>query len=63
MSREDALALSRLYAVQLLSGLCGDFQAAADWLLEGGAGLSDEQQEVRDGSSGEGDQQQGRPTP
>lgn len=52
MTREDALALSRLYAVQLLSGLCGDFQAAADWLTDGGAGLSEEQQEVRDSSSG-----------
>lgn len=41
------MALSRLYAVQLLSKLCGDFQAAADWLADGGAGLSEEQQEVR----------------
>jgi hypothetical protein len=47
VTREDCLALSRLYAVQLLSGLCGDFQAAADWLTGGGAGLSEEQQEVR----------------
>jgi hypothetical protein len=47
VNREDALALSRLYAVQLLSGLCGDFQAAAEWLADGGAGLSEEQQEVR----------------
>lgn len=46
VSREDALALSRLYAVQLLGGLCLDFQAAADWLQAGGAGLSEEQQEV-----------------
>jgi hypothetical protein len=30
------MALSRLYAVQLLSKLCGDFQAAADWLADGG---------------------------
>jgi hypothetical protein len=49
VTREDALALSRLYAVQLLSGLCGNFQAAADWLTDGGAGLSEEQQEVRQG--------------
>jgi len=46
VSREDALALSRLYAVQLLGGLCLDFQGAADWLQAGGAGLSEEQQEV-----------------
>lgn len=50
VTREDCLALSRLYAVQLLSGLCGDFQAAADWLDAGGAGLSEEQQEVRRGT-------------
>jgi hypothetical protein len=47
MSREDAMALSRLYAVQLLAGLCQDFMAAARWLEAGGAGLSHEQQEVR----------------
>jgi hypothetical protein len=43
------MALSRLYAVQLLSKLCGDFVSAADWLADGGAGLSEEQQEVRQG--------------
>jgi hypothetical protein len=41
------MALSRLYAVQLLAGLCQDFMAAAAWLEAGGAGLSHEQQEVR----------------
>ncbi|WIA12476.1 hypothetical protein OEZ85_012511 [Tetradesmus obliquus] len=46
MSREDAMALSRLYAVQLLAGLCQDFMAAAAWLEAGGAGLSHEQQEL-----------------
>lgn len=40
------MAVSRLYAVNVLSKLCGDFDAAADWLNAGGAGLSEEQQEV-----------------
>lgn len=47
VSRADALALSRLYAVQLLAGQCGDFDGAADWLEAGGAGLSEEQRDVR----------------
>lgn len=47
ISREDAMALSRLYAVQLLGNCCRDFAAAATWLESGGAGLSHEQQEVR----------------
>eukprot|EP00879_Flechtneria_rotunda_P017140 GHRR01017951.1.p1 GENE.GHRR01017951.1~~GHRR01017951.1.p1 ORF type:complete len:557 (+),score=208.68 GHRR01017951.1:82-1752(+) len=46
LSREDAMALSRLYAVQLLSGLCQDFDAAADWLDSGGLGVSPEQREL-----------------
>jgi hypothetical protein len=53
MSREDAMALSRLYAVQLLAGLCQDFMAAAAWLEAGGAGLSHEQQEVRPAAAAE----------
>eukprot|EP00775_Hariotina_reticulata_P009120 gene9120-9289_t len=46
LARADAMALSRLYAVQLLAGLCQDFAAAAEWLEAGGAGLSYEQQEL-----------------
>jgi hypothetical protein len=40
------MAISRLYAVQLLAGQCQDFTAAVEWLEAGGAGLSYEQQEV-----------------
>lgn len=46
LSREDAFALSRLYGVQLLAQRCGDVTAAAEWLAAGGAGLSEEQQEL-----------------
>ncbi|KAF8071363.1 hypothetical protein HT031_001447 [Scenedesmus sp. PABB004] len=46
LSREDALALSRLFAVQLLARQLHDFAAAAHWLEAGGAGLSTEQREL-----------------
>eukprot|EP00878_Enallax_costatus_P013573 GHUV01014191.1.p1 GENE.GHUV01014191.1~~GHUV01014191.1.p1 ORF type:complete len:185 (+),score=58.83 GHUV01014191.1:207-761(+) len=51
LAREDAMALSRLYAVQLLGSICHDFAAAAAWLEGGGAGLSEEQQEVMHGGT------------
>lgn len=46
LSPEDAMALSRLYAVRVLASLCNDVAAAQSWLQEGGAGLTQEQQKV-----------------
>ncbi|KIZ01792.1 hypothetical protein MNEG_6167 [Monoraphidium neglectum] len=43
---EDHLALSRLYAVRVLRGACGDAAGARAWLLAGGAGLSDGQRQL-----------------
>lgn len=46
LSPEDALALSRLYAVRVLADFVGDWTGAQDWLEAGGAGLSQEQQQL-----------------
>ncbi len=40
------MALSRLYAVRVLTESCGDVSGATAWLREGGACLTQEQQQV-----------------
>ncbi|GBF88002.1 hypothetical protein Rsub_00714 [Raphidocelis subcapitata] len=43
---EDALALSRLYGVRVLGEACGEAAAARAWLLSGGTGLTETQQQL-----------------
>ncbi|KAI8472322.1 MAG: hypothetical protein J3K34DRAFT_519801 [Monoraphidium minutum] len=45
-SRDDRLALSRLYALRVLRGACGDAAAARAWLRGGGAGLLEDQRRM-----------------
>ena len=46
LAREDALALSRLYAVRVLAGACGAAAEARAWLEGGGAGLGEAQRRL-----------------
>jgi len=45
-SKEDTLALSRLYAVRVMGEAGGDYSSARAWIAGGGAGLMPDQQRV-----------------
>lgn len=47
LSKDDAMALSRLYAIRVLAEIGGETAAARVWLQSGGAGLTANQQQVR----------------